>query len=98
MLKDAIPFQLSFKLIMGNRVFIPPFGDGSQIRQILKQLLVIGKRKNDGSLISIFVGQILYGLAHYHDYKLRKMPCRERQTRATGTAIDRTAGGPRQRR
>jgi hypothetical protein len=58
LLKDAIPLQFGFELVVGNDGLVPPFGYGGQIIQIFEKLLVICNWKHNG-LRPGLVGQIL---------------------------------------
>ena len=59
MLKDAIPLQLGFELLVRNGGLVPSFGYGRQIIQIFEKLLVICNREHNGCLRAGLVGQVL---------------------------------------
>src|ERR1035437_1562899 len=64
MLKDAIPLQVGFELLVQHRRFLSPLGEGCQVLQILQQLLVVTDREHDGSLLASLVSEVLQSFTH----------------------------------
>src|ERR1035437_1420358 len=64
MLKDAIPLQVGFELLVQHRRFLSPLGEGCQVLQILQQLLVVTDREHDRSLLASLVSEVLQSFTH----------------------------------
>ena len=64
MLKEPIPLQLRFELLMGYGRFLPPLGYCREIVEVFQQLFIIRNWQHDSRFLAGLVGEILQGFAH----------------------------------
>src|SRR5437879_3905315 len=64
MLKNAIPPQLRFELLVGDGWLLPPLRNRREIVEVLQQLFIVREREHDGRLLPGLVGEVLQGFAH----------------------------------
>ena len=99
MLKDAIPLQFGFELVVRNDGLVPPFGYGGQIIQIFEKLLVICNRKHNGGA-SVLGGSGVPSLGTNEEIKAavqesREMPLCVRAVRSVDALMVRCPGSVR---